>query len=73
MNKYLVIVLALCFHFVNAQKEPNTTYQFLKKIDDINYLNDAKNKSAIDSLQLIIDNSSNDTIKGYFYRIQAKF
>ena len=73
MNKYLVIVLALCFHFVNAQKEPNTTYQFLKKIDEINYLNDAKNKSSIDSLQLIIDNSSNDTIKGYFYRIQAKF
>ena len=73
MNKYLVIVLALCFHFVNAQKEPNTTYQLLKKIDDINYLNDSKNKSSIDSLQLIIDNSSNDTIKGYFYRIQAKF
>ena len=73
MNKYLVIVLALCFHFANAQKEPNATYQFLKKIDDINYLNDSKNKSSIDSLQLIIDNSSNDTIKGYFYRIQAKF
>lgn len=73
MNKYLVIVLALCFQFVNAQKELNTTYQFLKKIDDINYLNDAKNKSAIDSLQLIIDTSSNDTIKGYFYRIEAKF
>jgi signal transduction histidine kinase len=73
MNKYLVVILALCFHFANAQKEPNATYQFLKKIDEINYLNDAKNKSSIDSLQLIIDNSSNDTIKGYFYRIQAKF
>ena len=73
MNKCLVIILALCFHFANAQKEPNATYQFLKKIDDINYLNDSKNKSSIDSLQLIIDNSSNDTIKGYFYRIQAKF
>ena len=73
MNKYLVVILALCFHFANAQKEPNATYQFLKKIDDINYLNDSKNKSSIDSLQLIIDNSSNDTIKGYFYRIQAKF
>ena len=73
MNKCLVVILALCFHFANAQKEPNATYQFLKKIDDINYLNDSKNKSSIDSLQLIIDNSSNDTIKGYFYRIQAKF
>lgn len=73
MNKYLVVILALCFHFANAQKEPNANYQFLKKIDEINYLNDAKNKSSIDSLQLIIDNSSNDTIKGYFYRIQAKF
>ena len=73
MNKYLCVILALCFHFANAQKEPNATYQFLKKIDDINYLNDSKNKSSIDSLQLIIDNSSNDTIKGYFYRIQAKF
>jgi len=73
MNKYLVVILALCFHFANAQKEPNATYQFLKKIDEINYLNDAKNKSSIDSLQLIIDNSSNDTIKGYFYRIHAKF
>lgn len=73
MNKCLVVILALCFHFANAQIEPNTTYQFLKKIDEINYLNDAKNKSSIDSLQLIIDNSSNDTIKGYFYRIQAKF
>ena len=73
MNKCLVVIFALCFHFANAQKEPNATYQFLKKIDDINYLNDSKNKSSIDSLQLIIDNSSNDTIKGYFYRIQAKF
>jgi len=73
MNKYLVIVLSLCFHFVNAQKELNTTYQFLKKIDDIGYLNDAKNKSAIDSLHLIIDKNSNDAIKGYFYRIEAKF
>ena len=73
MNKYLVVILALWLNFVNAQNEAVDKFKFLKKIDNINYLNDANNKSSIDSLQLIIDNNSNDTIKGYFYRIQAKF
>ena len=71
--KYLVVILALWLNFVNAQNEAVDKFKFLKKIDNINYLNDANNKSSIDSLQLIIDNNSNDTIKGYFYRIQAKF
>lgn len=73
MNKYLVVILALWLNFVNGQNEAIDKFKFLKKIDNLNYLNDAKNKSSIDSLQLIIDNSSNDTIKGYFYRIHAKF
>ena len=73
MNKYLVVILALWLNFVNAQNEAVDKFKFLKKIDNINYLNDPNNKSSIDSLQLIIDNNSNDTIKGYFYRIQAKF
>lgn len=72
MNKYLVIVLMLCFNYSKAQNESNVTFQFLKKIDDINYLYDSKNKSTIDSLKRKIDKSQNDTIKGYFYRVQSK-
>ncbi len=74
MNKYLGLLLLFSFNIIVAQQGENkSTYQFLKKIDDNTYLNDVKNKSVIDSLKSIIDKSSNDTIKGYFYRIQSKF
>lgn len=74
MNKYLFLILVFGCNLIHAQQnESRAMYQFLKKIDDNSYLNDVKHKSTIDSLKTIIEDRSNDTIKGYFYRIQAKF
>jgi len=74
MNKYLFLILVFGCNLMQAQQnESRSLYQFLKKIDDNSYLNDVTHKSTIDSLKTIVEDRSNDTIKGYFYRIQAKF
>lgn len=74
MNKYLFLILVFGCNLMQAQQnESRSLYQFLKKIDDNSYLNDVTHKYTIDSLKTIVEDRSNDTIKGYFYRIQAKF
>ncbi|OGS72463.1 MAG: hypothetical protein A3G95_01460 [Flavobacteria bacterium RIFCSPLOWO2_12_FULL_31_7] len=72
MRNYFLFILILTFLNTNAQS-PSASYLKLKAMDTENFLNNATNKSKIIAFQEVLETQNNDTLLGYYFRIQAKF
>lgn len=72
MRHYFLFILILTFLNTNAQS-PSASYLKLKAMDTENFLNNATNKSKIIAFQEVLETQNNDTLLGYYFRIQAKF
>lgn len=72
MRHYFLFILILTFLNANAQS-PSASYLKLKAMDTENFLNNATNKSKIIAFQEVLEKQNNDTLLGYYFRIQAKF
>lgn len=72
MRHCYLFILILTFLNTNAQT-PSASYLKLKAMDTENFLNNATNKSKIIAFQEVLETQNNDTLLGYYFRIQAKF
>ncbi len=72
MRNYFLFILILTFLNTNAQS-PSASYLKLKAMDTESFLNNATNKSKIIAFQEVLETQNNDTLLGYYFRIQAKF
>jgi len=66
--------LILIFTFLNTNAQtPSASYLKLKEMDTENFLNNAANKSKIIAFQEVLEKQNNDTLLGYYFRVQANF
>lgn len=72
MRNCFFLILIIAFLNTNAQT-PSASYLKLKEMDTENFLNNASNKSKIIAFQEVLEKQNNDTLLGYYFRIQAKF
>jgi signal transduction histidine kinase len=72
MRHYFFLILIFTFLNTNAQT-PSASYLKLKEMDTENFLNNAANKSKIIAFQEVLEKQNNDTLLGYYFRVQANF